>query len=477
MSQGHSAAARSRRSRQLVTLAGACMLAFTSASFAANSVRISQVYGGGSGTLAPINADFVELYNNSASAIDISGYALSYASATGTYGASQFSFPAGTKIGAYSYFLVQMNAAGTTGAALRADYYTTTAIDMSATVGNIALLSAAQSGTTNACASLAATLVDKVGYGTTANCYEGTSYAPAPSATTSVIRKANGATDTDVNSADFYAAAPSPRNSLTRSSFLAQPSSSPVSDGWTQATAGAGAVGSVGTSDIGTYSWSLVTTAGTANSITETRSISAGGGKTITIDFDGNSAAAPATGCSTGIEFRSGANVALSLKLENGTSFWKVVDSTGTVTSTLAPTAGAMAISLEIRGSGGYVLTANAYTRTGTLASSSTVIDSVRVFNIGIATAVNFNDLAVADSVISITGAPASTTITDNSATGISASLVVSAAQAPTTTKVRDIRTSMAVTHPKAGDVSLSVVAPDGTVGYLANRIVATSNA
>jgi hypothetical protein len=451
-------------------------LAIASAASAANNVRISQVYGGGGNTSAPYNADFVELYNNSATAVDISGYTLTYASATGTYGGGQFSFPAGTKIGANSYVLVQMSAAGAVGAALRADFYTATAIAMSATEGNVALLTAAQSGTTNTCASLTATLVDKVGYGTTANCYEGTSFAPAPSNTTSVIRKANGATDTDVNSADFYAATPAPRNSLTRSSRLATAGSTPSADGWTEAVTGT-ASGSVGSSDVSTVSWALAATAGSANGITETRSVSAGAGKTIFIDFDGNSAAAPATGCSTGIEFRSGANVALALKLENGTSFWKVVDSTGTVTSTLAPTTGAIAISVEIRGSGGYVLTANAYTRTGTLASSSTAIDSVRVFNTGIATAVNFNDLTVEDSIISITGAPSpSTTITDNSATGISASLVVSAAQAPTTTKVRDVRSRITVTHPKSGDVSLSVVSPDGTVGYLVNRIVSTGD-
>ncbi|MCX5641306.1 MAG: MopE-related protein, partial [Planctomycetota bacterium] len=470
----------------LAMYASAFVLAVTSAALGSNAVRISQVYGGG-GTSAPYNADFVELYNSGATAADIGGYTLTYASATGTYGAGQFSFPAGTKIGANSYVLVQMNAAaaGGTGAALKADYYTATAIEMSATAGNVALLTAAQSGTTNTCASLTATLVDKVGYGTTAvdkvgygttaNCFEGTSFAPSPSATTAVIRKANGATDTDINSADFYAATPMPRNSLTRASWLAQPASTPSGDGWTEVVTGT-ASGSVGSSDISTVSWALTATAGSANGITETRTVSAGAGKTISLDFDGNAAAAPATGCSTGIEFRSGANVALSLKLENGTSFWKVVDGSGTTTSTLAPTTGAIAISLAIRGSGAYVLTANAYSRSGTLASSSTVIDSVRVFNTGIATAVNFNNLAVADSIVSITAAPGVTAIPDNNATGTSASIVVSAAQAPTTTKVRDIRASMTVSHTFAGDLSLSVVAPDGTVGYLVNRIVSVND-
>src|SRR5690606_11303716 len=56
-------------------------------------------------------------------------------------------------------------------------------------------------------------IVDFVGYGATANCFEGTGPTPAPSNTTAVLRLDNGNQDTDDNAADFEAGAPNPRNS------------------------------------------------------------------------------------------------------------------------------------------------------------------------------------------------------------------------------------------------------------------------
>lgn len=47
-------------------------------------VVISQVYGGGGNSGATYQNDFIELFNNGASAVDISGWSLQYTSATGT---------------------------------------------------------------------------------------------------------------------------------------------------------------------------------------------------------------------------------------------------------------------------------------------------------------------------------------------------------------------------------------------------------
>ena len=67
-------------------------------------------------------------------------------------------------------------------------------------------------------------VVDFVGFGTTASSCEGAAagtcvanvkYAPAPSTTTADFRAGSGCTDTNVNSADFSTAAPSPRNTST----------------------------------------------------------------------------------------------------------------------------------------------------------------------------------------------------------------------------------------------------------------------
>jgi hypothetical protein len=57
-------------------------------------------------------------------------------------------------------------------------------------------------------------IIDKVGYGTTPNGYEGSGpTGTLLSNTTAAFRKLNGCTDTDSNPNDFIVGAPSPRNS------------------------------------------------------------------------------------------------------------------------------------------------------------------------------------------------------------------------------------------------------------------------
>jgi len=62
-----------------------------------------------------------------------------------------------------------------------------------------------------------ATIVDLVGYGATANFFEGSGPAAAPSNTTAVLRSSAGCAETDDNAADFTAGAPNPRNTATAS--------------------------------------------------------------------------------------------------------------------------------------------------------------------------------------------------------------------------------------------------------------------
>jgi len=60
----------------------ALLVVCTTSAFAANSVRISQVYGGGGNTGATYTNDYIELFNNSGAAIDMSGWSLQYQSST-----------------------------------------------------------------------------------------------------------------------------------------------------------------------------------------------------------------------------------------------------------------------------------------------------------------------------------------------------------------------------------------------------------
>ena len=81
---------------------------------------------------------------------------------------------------------------------------------MSATAGKVALVTST-AALTGACPAAE----DFVGFGTTANCFEGTGPTPAPSNTVAVLRANSGATDTNSNSTDFATGAPNPRNSAT----------------------------------------------------------------------------------------------------------------------------------------------------------------------------------------------------------------------------------------------------------------------
>ena len=88
----------------------AAFFALASPAHAAGNVVISQIYGGGGNTGATIKNDFVELYNRSASAVDLTGWSLQYSSATGD--SWEFSLqPLGGSIGAGEYYLVAVDKA------------------------------------------------------------------------------------------------------------------------------------------------------------------------------------------------------------------------------------------------------------------------------------------------------------------------------------------------------------------------------
>ncbi|MEP7155388.1 MAG: ExeM/NucH family extracellular endonuclease [Betaproteobacteria bacterium] len=174
----------------------------------APGVVISQVYGGGGNAGSVYTNDFVELFNRGSSPVDVTGWSVQYASSAGTtWTPTVLSgiIPAG------GYFLVQ-EAAGTGGTTPLPAPNATGSIAMSGTAGKIAL-SNASAALTGGCPS--ATVVDFVGFGAAANCFEGVGPTPAPSNANSVSRLANGCTDTNANNTDFVATVAAPRNSAT----------------------------------------------------------------------------------------------------------------------------------------------------------------------------------------------------------------------------------------------------------------------
>lgn len=178
-------------------------------------VVISQVYGAGGNTGATLRNDFVEVYNRGAAPVDLTGWSVQYASATGTgtfASNSPVSLTGTLPPGAH--YLVQL-AGGANGSALPTPDATGT-IAMAAGSGKVvavrpgATVGLACNGGSDPCdAAELARIADLVGYGG-ANFFE-TAPTPALSSTTAALRAADGATDTDDNAADFTVGAPNPR--------------------------------------------------------------------------------------------------------------------------------------------------------------------------------------------------------------------------------------------------------------------------
>ena len=175
------------------------------ASASSTGLVISEVYGGGGNSGAPLTNDFIELQNTTGAAIPLTGMSVQYRSAAGTTSAA--TALSGT-IPANGKFLVA-EAAGATPSGALPTPDTTGTLAMSGSAGVVYLSSKASAVPAND-----PSIVDLVGYGSTATAFEGT--APAPGLTNSTAATRAGAgTDTDNNAADFTAAAPKPENSST----------------------------------------------------------------------------------------------------------------------------------------------------------------------------------------------------------------------------------------------------------------------
>jgi hypothetical protein len=85
----------------------------------------------------------------------------------------------------------------------------TGSINLAATAGKVALVKSLTP--ISGCPAVGA-MVDLIGYGTTANCFEGTGPAPAPNNTLAIQRSGNGCIDSQNNAADVVTATPAPRN-------------------------------------------------------------------------------------------------------------------------------------------------------------------------------------------------------------------------------------------------------------------------
>ncbi|MDM4761561.1 ExeM/NucH family extracellular endonuclease [Galbitalea sp. SE-J8] len=180
------------------------------ANTAGTGLVISEVYGAGGNAGAVLDQDYVELYNPTSAAIDVSGFSVQYRSATGTANPSGV-VPLAGSVPASGHYLVAL-AAGATGGAIPAGDATNASVNISGTSGTVFLAAQSTALSSPPTGSLLSNpaIIDLVGFGGS-NTYE-TALAAPGSPTTSIARSAAGA-DTDSNAADFTAGAPTPENS------------------------------------------------------------------------------------------------------------------------------------------------------------------------------------------------------------------------------------------------------------------------
>lgn len=207
---------------RLFMAAAASIFLLTTSQAQTSGVVISQVYGGGGNSGAAYTHDFIELFNGSASPVSLSGWSVQYASATGTNWL--VTTLTNTTLAPGQYYLVRLASGGANGSALPA-FDASGSTNMSATAGKVALVSNATALPAVTCPTTG--IIDLVGFGSTANCFEGAGSAPAGSNSLAIFRASAGCTDSNINSADFSSATPAPRNTSTSLNPCTAPCTAP----------------------------------------------------------------------------------------------------------------------------------------------------------------------------------------------------------------------------------------------------------
>lgn len=194
--------------------------------FVSQNVVISQVYGGGGLAGAKYTHDFVELFNRSDQAISLNGWSVQYASASGSEWLPTNLTNVTLQPG--QYYLIQFASNGAVGVALPTPDLIAPAVtnnagntfitNLSSSTGKLALVNSTAKLPAVPCPTGEASVVDFLGFGAGATCFENTKTANL-SATTAAIRKGEGCTETDDNGTDFLIAAPTARNTTSPKSI------------------------------------------------------------------------------------------------------------------------------------------------------------------------------------------------------------------------------------------------------------------
>jgi hypothetical protein len=194
---------------------------------AAGDLVISQIYSNGGNPGSTYQNNYLEFFNRTNNPIDFDGWRVYIASATGTFDVV-ISFVSSRQIfiGGHQYLLIRFGPDSANGAAVPADI-NVPSVNLPPS-GKIFLTMLNVNASGGTCPLPNPDIVDFVGYGATANCFEGSGPTGTTSNTTAAVRKAGGCTDSDNNAADFDISAPSPRNSTAPQNFCGTPPSAVI---------------------------------------------------------------------------------------------------------------------------------------------------------------------------------------------------------------------------------------------------------
>jgi hypothetical protein len=186
---------------------------------AAGDIVFSQVYIGGGNAGSTFKNNFIELFNRSNTAIDISGWPIHIASDTGPFNvAISFTSSRGLSIPPGGHLLIEFETTGSNGGPLPFfDLFVPQFPQFPINLSPSGKLALTKPGTSlnGQCPAANTGVIDFIGYGSTASCFEGSGPTATLSNTTAAIRKTSGCTDTNNNSSDFLVDAPTPRNSFS----------------------------------------------------------------------------------------------------------------------------------------------------------------------------------------------------------------------------------------------------------------------
>lgn len=189
------------------TTSSVATIALDSVTPADRQVVIAAVYPVGGNSGAVYNTDYVQLYHRGTTAVDLTGWSLQYAAATGTNWGQKVNL-SGTLYPGGLYLIAFQP--GTNGDPLPVTpNVASTSFSLGSSGGKLALLKTTVALPNEKCPS-DCRIVDLVGYGT-ADCYEGDAAAPVDSL--QAIVRSDRCVDTDQNGTDFVLAAPAPATS------------------------------------------------------------------------------------------------------------------------------------------------------------------------------------------------------------------------------------------------------------------------